>query len=98
MELIFKHFEAIFALINEQHYANLGYWLDAKDSIKDCTIQIIDYQEDQNKLKIYRSYLAFGIDISIRYMLISEGSTSIENQSQYYYLWTETRRLHGMLR
>lgn len=66
MELLFKHFEATFALIKEQHYANLGYWLDATDSIKDCTIQIMDYQEDQKKLEMNRSYLAFGMDISMR--------------------------------
>ena len=38
MEFIFKNFDAKFALINEQHYANLEYWLDATDSIKDCSI------------------------------------------------------------
>ena len=70
MEFIFKNFDAKFALINEQHYANLEYWLDATDSIKDCIIKIINYQEDQKKLKMNRFDLAFGMDISMRHMLL----------------------------
>ena len=68
MEFIFKNFDAKFALINEQHYANLEYWLDATDSIKDCIIKIINYQEDQKKLKMNRFDLAFGMDISMKHI------------------------------
>ena len=68
MEFIFKRFEEKFALINEQHYANIEYWLDATDSINDCIIKIINYQEDQKKLKMNRFDLAFGMDYEIKHI------------------------------
>ena len=51
MELIFRHFEANFALINEQHHTNLECWVDATASIQDCINKILHFQEDAKKLE-----------------------------------------------
>ena len=51
MELIFRHFEANFALINEQHHTNLECWVDATASLQDCINKILHFQEDAKKLE-----------------------------------------------
>ena len=51
MELIFRHFEANFALINEQHHTNLECWFDAAASLQDCIKKILHFQEDAKKLE-----------------------------------------------
>ena len=51
MDLIFRHFEANFALINEQHHTNLECWVDATASLQDCINKILHFQEDAKKLE-----------------------------------------------
>ena len=56
MELIFRHFEANFALINEQHHTNLECWVDATASLQDCINKILHFQgstSDDKGLQYY---------------------------------------------